>query len=113
MIGMLLTKDGHLGYAKAILDYFGDQNFNIWSISMLLGAKGPVIDQKFCGRVFTGELIEKSGQVSMPMEPGGSVAWDLNTDQVAVYFDNDEYYIYRFLENRSRFKLYILTKNPI
>ncbi len=113
MIGMLMTKGGHLGYAKAILDYFGDQIFNVLVIAMSLGDETPIIDQKFCGRVFVGELVEKDGQVSMPMSPGGSIAWDLNTDQLAIYLHENDYYIYRFIENRQRFKLYILTKNPI
>ena len=113
MLGVTITRTNSAGYAREILERFGSKGFNVSVISMALGDETPSDHQKLRDQEFTGQLIERDGVVSLPMFSSQRLTWDLNIEQVIIYETSDELCIYRFVENRSRYLLYILTTNPI
>lgn len=109
-----LNKDNHVEAYKEILRVFGGKTFNILVQTFAFGDEEPKIT-KLCNRSLVGSVKTNGLQVSIPLFPGGSVAWDLNVEYVVILFDTrgGEIWIQRFMNNRQKYKLMRLTVNPI
>ncbi len=112
-ISMTLNEDNHLSVVTRIVDEWKGKKFNILVDKFTLGSS-TAIQLKFCNRMITGNFVKNGLQVSVPLEPGGSIAWDLRTELVVVRFDSvGEIIILRLFDNRQRSKTMKITKNPI
>lgn len=75
-----------------------------------------VKELRFCNREIVNSLmIVKGGQISIGLSPGGSIAWDINAEDVLFSIDekSKRIWIQRFFENRQRAKYMLLTLDPI
>jgi hypothetical protein len=91
---------------------FSGKRFNLLVSSKKMGDSGEKV-LKFCNRLIK-HGISKDGQISIFLDPGGSIAWDLAVESVTVKFEkNGDIIVQIFFENRQRRKFSRLTFNPI
>lgn len=99
-----LVMKNHEEYARSLVRLLSNKVFNI-----LVEGK----NLKFCGRKLAGSVLIKNGQVSIPMVPGGSLAWDLNAERVAICFKaNGDIELVRIFGLEKK-KTILITQNPI
>ncbi|KKT82088.1 MAG: hypothetical protein UW80_C0042G0009 [Microgenomates group bacterium GW2011_GWC1_44_9] len=68
---------------------------------------------RFCNRELKGKVVCKNGQVSILLKPGGSIAWDINTEIVGLEFGgNGDILLYRESVAGWR-KTILITQSPI
>lgn len=68
---------------------------------------------KFCNRQLRGPIFSKDGQASLPLKPGGSIAWDLNNEIVEVDLGvNGDILLSRVFKTGKK-KTMLITRSPI
>lgn len=94
-------------YASEIVNHLSGKIFNILTVS----------DEKqlrFCNRKLTGRIFSKDGQISLFLNPGGSITWDLNSETVEMeVMPNGDIKLLRIFWKTGRMKSMIMTQNPI
>lgn len=104
-VTVTLVESNYEEYVKSLEKMLSGKSFNV------LVTEPKTL--KFCRRKLTGKIWLKNGQVSMEMEPGGSIAWDLNNERVAICFiENGDIQLVRIIGGEKR-KVVLITENPI
>lgn len=111
-IVMTLNRDNHILFLAEILRIFQDKEFNVLVQTKKIGDE-TIKELKFCSRKIGLQRVVGTNQVSIKLEPGYCIAWDLKTESVLASVEEDKVIITRFWNNRQYRKVVILTTNPI
>lgn len=117
-----INTENHLSAVERIIDTFGGgKRFNVlvstskFVEDSTLGTTGiSTKTLKFCDRQMSPKRIIKSSWVSIGLEPGGSIAWDLNVEYVVIRWNEPRHItISRLFNDRQYGKMVTLTFDPI
>lgn len=65
---------------------------------------------KFCNRQLSGKVLVRDGQMSIALTPGGTIAWDLNVEEVDLEFGfNGDILLTRVFKTGRKKTMYITT----
>lgn len=95
---------------RKITERFSGKVFNI------LIKTEQTYSNKYCGREFSPSRLATAshGQVCILLKPGGSIAWDLNSETVEMeVMPNGDIKLLRIFWKTGRTKSMIMTQNPI
>lgn len=93
-------------YLKEIVSRLSGKTFNILTVS-----DGKRL--KYCKRELRGSISSKNGQASIPLKPGGSIAWDLNVETVELEFGTNGDILLSRIFKSGRKKTILITQSPI
>lgn len=101
-----LSLENYKESLEAIVKGLSGKTFNIW-------VETENKRLKFCNRELGGKIFAKDGQVSLALKPGGSIAWDINSEEVKLEFGpNGDILLFRTFKT-GRKKTMLITRSPI
>lgn len=100
-------------YAEVLFDMLSQGKFNLLVESRGLSKTGTDRKLKFCGREVDMLFRSETGQASISLKPGGSIAWDTNNERVVLHFKANGDIVIERLMSVSSSKKITCTRNPI
>lgn len=112
-ISVTLNMENYMQYAEELFKSLSKNSFNVRVVTVGLSRKTNYMRLNLCGREVVALQKCDDGQVSIALKPGGSIAWDLNTERVVIHFKANGDIVIERLMSLDASKVITCTRNPI